>query len=181
MLLVCTFFVVYAASAQSSLYTVLQGGGTFGFSNEGYKGAFNGYSLHFIMGKNFNQKAYLGLGVGNETFKGDYQTNDPHNADQRSYPFETNTFPIFIDGRLPFGVVGEQSSIGLLANFGYAPSIALRYHQGVMFKGGFFYVLDLGGAPKFTVSATYAYQQLKKRAIDFQHQAFNVSVGILLN
>jgi hypothetical protein len=160
-------FSISGCWAQSSWYTVLQGGGTVGFSNEGYKGAFGGYTVHFIMGKSFRQTGYLGIGVGNESFKGDYQTNDPHATDQRRYSFAASTFPIFVDGRLPFAAVGERSTIGLLANVGYAPSIALRYYKGAVFKGGFFYVLDLGSVPKFTVSGTYAYQQLKKKSNRF--------------
>ena len=64
-----SFFILMLISslgfAQSSFYTLIQGGGNLGVRNPGYEGTFNGYSLHFIFGKNFDDKAYLGLGIGN--------------------------------------------------------------------------------------------------------------------
>lgn len=168
--------------AQSSVYTLFQGGANLGFSNEGYKGAFNGYHLHFIFGKNFNESAFLGLGIGNEKFQGDYQTNDPHQDDQKVYKYEFNTFPIFIDGRLPIGYFNEASRIGLLANAGYAPGIGPAYDKGALFKAGFFYLHDGMSKTKFTASLVYGYQQLTKNAFrkDFQHQSFHLTVGLML-
>lgn len=170
-----------AVKAQSSFYTIIQGGGNLGFANEGYKGAFNGYSAHFIFGKNYNDRAYLGLGLGNERLKGTYQTNDPHQEDQREFSYDQNLFPIFVDGRLPFGEVNENSKIGLLANAGYAPKLSAQYDKGFLFKAGFFYLHENPGKTNWTVSAAYGYQQLTKNIFmkDFQHQHFNISVGLM--
>jgi len=171
----------FAVQAQSSNYMIIQGGGNLGFANEGYKGAFNGYSAHFIFGKNYNERAYLGLGLGNERLKGTYKTNDPHEANQAEYSYDQNLFPIFVDGRLPFGEFNDVSRIGILANAGYAPKLSAQYDKGFLFKAGFFYLHDTPYKTKWTISAAYGYQQLTKNIFmkDFQHQHFNVSVGLM--
>ena len=173
----------YMAFAQSDMYFIVQGGGNLGFANEGYKGAFNGYSAHFIVGKNYSDRAYLGLGLGNERLAGTYQTNDPHNADQRSFKYDQNLFPIFVDGRLPFGEFGSASRIGLLTNIGYAPRLSAQYDKGFLFKGGFFYLYGRPSRADWTISAAYGYQQLTKNVHpphkDFQHQHFNISLGLM--
>lgn len=173
------------AQAQSTFYTAIQAGANLGFANEGYKGAFSGYSASFIFGKNYNDRAYLGLGIGNDRLKGDYQTNDPyHSKVGLVAKYDRQLFPIFIDGRLPFGEINSHSKIGLLANAGYAPSIAANYDKGFLFKAGFFYLYDTNSTLNWTVSAAYGYQELSSNMIDigkhFQHQQFNISVGILL-
>ena len=174
----------YVAFAQSSnMYFLIQGGGNLGFANEGYKGAFNGYSVHFIAGKNYADRAYLGLGLGNERLQGSYQTNDPHDSDQTKRKYDQNLFPIFVDGRLPFGEFTPTSRIGLLANAGYAPRLSAVYDKGFLFKAGFFYLHENPGRMNWTVSAAYGYQQLTKNLHalnkDFQHQHFNISVGLM--
>jgi hypothetical protein len=160
----------------------MQGGASLGFANEGYKGAFNGYSVHFIVGRNFADQAYLGLGLGNERFQGTYQTNDPHDEDQREFNYNQNMFPIFIDGRLPIGEFSPTSKIGLLANAGYAPQLSAVYDKGFLFKGGFFYLHDSPAKMDWTVSLAYGYQQLTKNVHarkDFQHQHFNLTFGLM--
>ena len=185
LLLITVILSVSYAEAQS-YYTLIQGGGNLGFANEGYKGAFSGFSAHFIFGKNFNDRAYLGLGLGNERFKGDYKRLEIAEFDatveERNY--DQNIFPIFVDGRLPFGEFNAQSKIGILANAGYAPSLGAQYDKGFLFKAGFFYLYKTPGKTDWTVSAAYGYQQLTKNLIDlgkdFQHQHFNISIGIML-
>lgn len=182
MLSLSLFFVGSVASAQSNMYFMMQGGANIGFANEGYKGAFNGYSAHFIFGRNFADRAYLGLGLGNERFQGKYRTNDPHDDNQQEYKYNQNMFPIFIDGRLPFGEFSPTSRIGLLANAGYAPSLGPVYDKGFLFKGGFFYLHERPTKMDWTISAAYGYQQLTKNIHarkDFQHQHFNLTFGLM--
>lgn len=181
--LVC--IVCIRAKAQSSYYTLMQGGANIGFANEGYKGTFSGYSASFIFGKNYNDRAYLGVGVGNERLKGSYKTVDPYSSKVDDIArYDRQLFPLFVDGRLPFGVINSSSTIGVLANIGYAPSIAANYDKGFLCRGGFFYLLENLGSVGWTLSAAYAYQELAGNRIDigrkFQHQQFNISVGVLL-
>lgn len=170
------------ASAQSSFYSLFQAGGQFGFANEGYEGAFNGYAVHFVFGKSYGDRAFLGLGFGNETFRGSYRTNDPHAGDQNSYDYDAYMMPIFVDGRLPIGYTGANGRVGILVNAGYAPRIAAIYDKGFLFRGGFFYLYETMGRTDYTVSASYGYQQLTRNVHqrDFQHQHFSISLGLML-
>lgn len=170
--------------AQSSFYTLVQGGANIGFANEGYRGNFSGYSVSFVFGKNYQDRAYLGLGVGNERLKGEYQTNNPHHDKAGQVAkYDRQLFPLFIDGRLPIGVFNTDSKIGVLVNGGYAPSIAANYDKGFLFKAGLFYVYERMSRLNWTVSAAYGYQSLAGNRIDvghnFQHQQFNLTVGII--
>ncbi|WP_140939609.1 hypothetical protein [Sphingobacterium lumbrici] len=168
---------------QKSTYMLIQGGRNLGFANEGYEGSFNGYTMHFVFGRNYYDRAYLGLGVGNEGFDGKYKTNDPYAEDQKEYSYSKRVLPIYIDGRLPVGIVGQYSSIGVYVNGGYAPDLGVSYDRGFMFKGGFFYLYNLKSGLGISTAAVYGYQQLTEKKImdnrDFQHQHFNISVGIM--
>ncbi len=185
LILICCLFAMSSTLYAQSYYTIIQGGANLGFANEGYKGSFNGYLAHFIFGKNYNDKAYLGLGLGNERFKGTYTSNNPHDekfGEERTY--DQNLFPIFIDARLPMGEINEQSKIGILANAGYAPRLSAQYDNGILFKAGVFYLHERAGNRNWNISAAYGYQQLKKNILhagkDFQHQQFNLTVGLML-
>src|SRR5690606_9044935 len=145
----------FVLKAQSSMYTIIQGGANLGFANEGYKGAFNGYSAHFIFGKNYNDRAYLGLGIGNERLKGKYKTNDPHQENQDQYTYDQNLFPIFVDGRLPFGEFNEQSKIGMMENARYATEMSEEEDKGLLIKAEFLYPHETLGKTNWTVSADY--------------------------
>src|SRR5690606_9143353 len=185
-IIITSFFLLVSSSlafAQSNTYFIIQGGGNLGFANEGYKGAFNGYSAHFIFGKNYSDRAYLGLGLGNERLQGKYQTNDPHDADQTWRQYDQNLFPIFVDGRLPFGEFTSTSRIGLLANACYASGMSLIYYKGFLVKAGLFYLDERTGRTNWTFLSVYCYQQLTKNIHarnDFKHQHFIVSLGLML-
>lgn len=179
----CLSLLGHLGFGQNTYYTVIQAGGNIGIQIPKYEGSFNGYSLHFIFGRNFNEKAFLGLGLGNETLRGDYSKSaNAANEDVRTIKYDRNLFPIFIDGRLPFMDFGLVSKVGALANVGYAPSIGPVYDRGFMGKMGFFYLYDSIRKTKFTVSATYAVQQLRGNFYEsnFTHQHINLSVGIML-
>lgn len=184
-LLICIVIASFTAKAQSSYYTLIQGGANIGLANEGYKGSFSGYSVNFVLGKNYNDRAYLGLGIGNERLKGNYQTKDPNHAKVNQVaPYDRQLFPIFVDGRLPFAAFNTSSKIGLLANGGYAPSIGANYDKGFLFKGGFFYLHENLTSIDWTVSAAYGYQELAGNRIDvgknIQHQQLNITIGIII-
>lgn len=176
------FLATFGALAQNSYYTIFQVGGQFGVANSGYNGTFNGYSAHFIFGRNFDDRGYVGLGFGNETFRGSYQANDPSLADQNRYDYDTYMLPIFIDGRLPLGYVGASGRIGILGNAGYAPRISAIYDRGFLFKGGLFYIYETMRKTDFTISASYGYQGLSKNVYtrDFNHQHVAISLGLMI-
>jgi len=170
----------FGVHAQVS-YSVVQAGANVGFANPGYKGAFAGFAAHFIFGKNFDDRAYLGFGLGNEALRGNYRTADPNEPEQQQLRYDYSLFPLFLDGRLPFALAGQNGRIGLVANGGYAPAIAAQYDRGFLFKGGLFYLNESPNSLNFTLSAAYGYQQLTRNYFgkDFRHQHFALSVGLM--
>ena len=174
--------IFFVLKAQTTYYTVFQIGGNLWVANPGYKGAFNGYSAHFIFGKNFEDRAYLGLGLGNERFVGKYENKDAQAEFDKAFSYDQNTFPIFIDARLPLVDGRSFSKIGVLTNLGYAPKLSAQYDKGFLFKGGLFYLNETPGKMNWTVSAMYGYQQLTKNIFikNFQHQQVNISVGLMI-
>ncbi len=181
-LLLLPFCYMPSAQAQQSYYTLLQGGGQLGVLNPGNDGTFNGYTLHFIFGRNFDEKAFLGFGLGNETLRGDYSKAASAEAEARTYGYDRNLFPIFIDARLPFADFGAASRIGALANAGYSLKLGAVYDKGPLAKIGFFYLHDNMKRSNFTVSASYAYQQLNYGAFHerMNHQSIQLAVGLML-
>ncbi len=179
--LLLTLIGIGSAQAQIS-YTVLQLGGNFGVANKGYQGAFSGFAGHFIFGKSFDEKAYLGFGVGNEQLKGDYRSKASAQLAEPSLKYDYNLFPLFVDARLPLLTVGQNNSkVGILANAGYAPAIGARYDKGFLLKSGFFYLLDNPKSVDFSISLAHGYQQLTKNFYqnNFQHQQVALAVGII--
>ena len=172
-----TTLVTFAQSG----YSIIQAGGNIGIANKGYTGSFGGFAAHFIFGRNYNEIAYLGLGLGNEIFKGDYLVNDLAGKDVKMMKYDYSLMPIFFDGRLPIKQFGFKSSVGALANAGYAPKVGQRYDKGFLFKGGLYYLLDNPGYVDFFVSAVYGYQQLTKNTYgkNFNHQHLGLSVCIM--
>ncbi|MVZ67486.1 hypothetical protein GQF61_16660 [Sphingobacterium sp. DK4209] len=168
--------------AQREYYTLLQGGANIGVKNPGFDGNFNGYSLHFIFGRNYNERAFLGIGLGNEVLRGDYKFSEPKEGQDGNLKYDRNLFPIFIDARLPFAYIGDVSRVGALANAGYAVRLGGIYDKGAMGKLGLFYLYDNEKRTNFTISASYAYQQLNYVAFreKMNHQSLNLSVGIWL-
>lgn len=171
---------VLSGSAQTYYYTQFQVGGQFGLRNPGYNGTFNGYAAHFIFGLNFNERAYVGLGAGNETFRGSYQSTDASVRNATRWEYDTYLMPLFIDARIPVSYLSNHSWIGILGNGGYAPRIGPVYDRGILFRGGLLYVYETMGRNNYTVSASYGYQELNRNANNFQHQHLSVSIGLML-
>lgn len=170
----------FASFAQGG-YSVIQAGANAGFANSGYAGTFSGFAAHFIFGKNYDDRAYLGLGIGNEIFKGDYRPTGNDMADTKTMKYDYSLLPIFIDGRLPIANFGYRSNIGALANAGYAPALCARYDRGFLFKAGFYYLLETSGSANIMLSTAYGYQQLNKNFYqkNFQHQHLAIAVGVM--
>jgi len=179
-------FTVLSTSAQSSYYTFIQGDANIGLANKGYKGTFSGYSASLVVGKNFDDRAFIGIGIGSERLKGSYTkaNNSSFDAAIERANYIQDLLPIFIDGRIPIAALSTVSKIGILANAGYAPSVGARYDKGFLFRSGLFYLHESDNKFDWTVSAAYGYQQLTRNRLDigthFQQQQINITLGILL-
>lgn len=180
--IICAMTLVMLAQqsyAQSSYYTVLQATGTLGVKNPGYKGAFSGYALHFIFGKNFNERFFAGVGLGSGALKGEYRIDDPM---EPAHQYDRYLFPLFADFRWPLVETAGYARLGLLANVGYAPKIGPVYDRGGLAKAGVLYLYDSPKRAKLTISATYGWQQLRGNfyGSNFNHQQVSLSVGMML-
>lgn len=176
LLWVCTTFSSFAQRRDT--YTVLQAGGTFGMATSGDQNAMHGYQVQFAFGRNFYDRMYLGLGIGNDVYRGRATLSDGSRSTRR-----VNTLPIFADFRVPVAQVSALGRFGLLANAGYAPSIGADYFKGFLAKAGLTYGHMLVGGSDLLFSAGYGFQQFGSRFLDrsfHQHNIF-LTVGLFVH
>ena len=172
------FFLCSKANAQGrNTYTMLQAGGIFGLANSGDQPVMHGYQFHFSFGRNFYDRMYLGLGIGNDVYRGRATLPDGSRVNRR-----VNTLPIYADFRVPVAEVSPLGRVGIMANAGYAPSIGGDFFKGFIAKAGVTYGQLLIGGSDLTFSAGYGLQQFDSRFSEhsfYQHSIF-VTVGLFV-
>lgn len=160
-------------------YTLLEAGGILGLSHSGSQDAMNGYQFHFVFGRNFYNRAYLGLGIGNDVYRGRSTMIDGTRTSTR-----VNTLPIFADFRVPLLDISVLGGLGAMANAGYAPSIGGNYFKGFLAKGGLTYGHLLADGSDLLLSVGYGFQQFGSRfggyAPFHQHNLF-LTVGLFVH
>lgn len=172
------FCFCFRASAQSrNTYTLLQAGGIFGVANPGDQRVMHGYQFQFSFGRNFYDRMYLGLGIGNDVYRGRTTLPDGSRVNRR-----VNTLPIYADFRVPVAQVSPLGRLGVMANAGYAPSLGADFFKGFMAKAGVTYGQLLIGGSDLLFSAGYGFQQFAPRFSGntfHQHNIF-VTVGLFV-
>src|SRR3546814_15471492 len=98
-------------------YTLLQAGGIFGMATSADQPVMHGYQFQFAFGRNFYDRMYLGLGIGNDVYRGPGTLADGSRSLRR-----VNTLPIFDDFRVPISAVSPLGRFGYLSNAGYSPT-----------------------------------------------------------
>src|SRR3546814_9841470 len=68
LLLCCAYFSTHAQ--RRGTYTLLQAGGIFGMATSADQPVMHGYQFQFAFGRNFYDRMYLGLGIGNDVYRG---------------------------------------------------------------------------------------------------------------
>lgn len=63
-------FCLSVQAQRRGTYTVLQAGGMFGLSTTSEQSAMHGYQFQFAFGRNFYDRMFLGLGIGNDVYRG---------------------------------------------------------------------------------------------------------------
>ena len=168
----------FRAGAQGrNIYTFLQAGGIFGVANSGDQRVMHGYQFQFSVGRNFYDRMYLGLGIGNDVYRGRTTLPDGSRANRR-----VNTLPIYADFRVPVAQVSPLGRFGVMANAGYAPSIGADFFKGFMAKAGVTYGQLLVGGSDLLFSAGYGFQQFDPRFSGhtfYQHSVF-LTVGLFV-
>lgn len=164
--------------AQNRIYTVLEAGGMLGLNQQSDLGGnrLNGYKFHLMIGKNFNDKFYLGFGLGNEVYK----------AKKSDTPFTSrfSLLPFLADFRIPIDRNFLSGTLSLIANLGYAPRIGNDMFRGGLAQGGvnIAYPLTFNG-PDLSFTLGYGLQQivLPYQANNLRQQSISLTVGIFIN
>ncbi|MEC3880843.1 hypothetical protein [Parapedobacter sp. 10938] len=175
-LVCCTCFSTHAQ--RRGTYTLLQAGGIFGMATSADQSVMHGYQFQFAFGRNFYDRMYLGLGIGNDVYRGRATLADGSRSTRR-----VNTLPIFADFRVPVAQVSALGKFGLLANAGYAPSIGADFFKGFMGKAGITYGHMLVGGSDLLFSTGYGFQQFDSRfsgSSFYQHNIF-LTVGLFVH
>lgn len=176
-LLCCTCFSTRAQ--QRGTYTLLQAGGIFGLATTGDQSAMSGYQFQFAFGRNFYDRMYLGLGIGNDVYRGRGTLADGSRSTRR-----VNTLPIFADFRMPVAAVSPLGTLGVMANAGYAPSIGADYFKGFVAKAGITYGHMLVGGSDLLFSTGYGFQQFDSRfsgSNGFYQYSIFLTVGLFVH
>lgn len=171
-------FCLPAQAQRRSTYTVLQAGGMFGLSTTGDQSAMHGYQFQFAFGRNFYDRMYLGLGIGNDVYRGRSTLADGSRSTRR-----VNTLPIFADFRVPFARISPLGTLGGVVDAGYAPSIGADYFKGFMGKAGITYSQLLVEGSGLQFSAGYGFQQFDFHSSGSgftQHNVF-ITVGLFVH
>lgn len=171
-------FCLSVQAQRRGTYTVLQAGGMFGLSTTSEQSAMHGYQFQFAFGRNFYDRMFLGLGIGNDVYRGRSLLVDGTRSTRR-----ISTLPIFVDFRAPFARISPLGTFGAVADAGYAPSIAADYFRGFMGKAGITYSHLLIDGSDLQFSAGYGFQQFDSR---FSGRAFNqhnafITVGLFVH
>ena len=175
-LLFCTSFSGHAQ--RRGTYTLLQAGGIFGVATSVDQSVMHGYQFQFAFGRNFYDRMYLGLGIGNDVYRGRATLANGNRSNRR-----VNTLPIFADFRVPVAEVSALGMLGVLANAGYAPSIGADFFRGFMAKAGVTYGHMLVGGSDLLFSTGYGFQQFDSRFSGnsfYQHNIF-LTVGLFVH
>jgi len=175
LLLFCCF---QGRAQRRDTYTLLQAGGIFGMATTGDQSAMHGYQFQFAFGRNFYDRMYLGLGIGNDVYRGRTTLADGKRSTRR-----VNTLPIFVDFRAPFARISPLGTFGAMVDAGYAPSIGADYFKGFLGKAGITYSQLLVEGSDLQFSAGYGFQQFDSRYSGYkfsQHNIF-ITVGLFVH
>lgn len=178
LLILLSCFSLRTHAQRRATYTLLHAGGTFGLSSSSDQSPMHGYQFQFAFGRNFYDNAYVGLGIGNDVYRGRTTIANGTRSIRR-----VNTLPITVDFRAPLSNVKVLGTFGVMANAGYAPSIGNDYFKGFVAKGGFTYGHLLAESSDLLFTVGYGFQQFDSRFAGnafYQHNIF-VTVGLFVH
>jgi hypothetical protein len=174
-LTLCVCFALQSHAQRPSNYTLIQGGSLFGAQRSDALKPMHGYQFHIAFGKNFKDKWFAGIGLGNDVYRGKNNLPNGTVAEQR-----VMTIPVYADLRAQVLAIGPFGRLGILANAGYSPSFGSSYMRGGMGKAGLSYSLMLAERSDIVISAGYLVQQFDSRYLrsKFDQQGAFIQVGL---
>lgn len=175
--LFCGSFLLEAGAQSRRTYTAIQAGGLFGLHSTSDQSPMHGYQIQFSFGRNFHDRAYAGIGLSQDIYRGTSVMPDGKRSTRR-----TNALPIFGELRVPLSNIGMLGSLGSVVNLGYAPPMGADYFGGFVGRAGLSYGHMLADRSDLLFSVGYGFQQFDSRfseATFSQHNAF-ISIGLFI-
>lgn len=160
-------------------YIVVEAGGMLGLNKQSALAndqALNGYKFHLMIGRNFNDRFYFGLGLGNEVYR----------ASASAGPFSSRfgILPFLADFRMPLHHNFLSGNWSVVANAGYAPRIGNDLFRGALAHGGISYGYPLSfNGPDVFLTLGYGWQQLvlPYQSNNLQQQSISLTLGVFIN
>lgn len=170
----CLMIVESQAQQRASTYTLIQGGGLYGVSNS-KQDPLHGYQFQFVIGRNMDDRYFVGLGVGNDIYRGAGVSGGSRGS-------RVSFLPLFIDYRMPIVQMTAVSRLGMMANAGYAPRIGGDFYDGGMGKVGLTYSQLLIDRSDVHISLGYGFQQFNSKFIAnrFHQRHVFLTVGLFV-
>ena len=176
MLILCFDHQSFAQGGK--VYTVLEAGGMLGLNSQNNLDGqrLNGYKIHLIVGKNFDDHAFVGFGLGNEVYQ----------ASKSTGPFKSrfSLLPFLADVRVPLRAHFLSGRLGVVGNAGYAPRVGNDLFKGALFHGGMNLIYPIGyNGPDVAFTLGYSYQQivLPYEIKNLQQQSISLTIGLFIN
>ncbi|QNL47757.1 hypothetical protein H8S90_13080 [Olivibacter sp. SDN3] len=161
------------------VYVAVEAGGMLGLNRQSSLAndqALNGYKFHLMFGRNFNDRFYFGLGLGNEVYR----------ASESAGPFSSRfgILPFLADFRVPLHHNFLSGTLSVVANAGYAPRIGNDLFRGALAHGGISYGYPLSfNGPDLFLTLGYGLQQivLPYQSNNLQQQTISLTLGLFIN
>lgn len=177
----CSIVVNPLRAQQRKVFTTLEAGGILGLNKQQLpdgEETLNGYRLRITVGRNFNDRYFLGFGLGNEVYR----------ASRRPDALFSNRFgllPLFADLRAMLAedfLSGELLAIG---SAGYAPRLGNDTFKGALGHVGLSYGYPLSferNGSTLNLSLVYGFQQIviPYGSSNLQQHSVMLTVGLFL-
>lgn len=155
----CAVFMPQALQAQNKkVYTAIEAGGMLGLNEHEQLGtSLNGYRFRLAVGRNFNDRYFLGFGLGNEVY---LRRTAPLGA---SFNNRFSMLPLFADFRATLSEDVLRGELQAIASAGYAPRLGNDTFRGGLGNIGLSYGYPLSPeryGSTLNLGLGYALQQI---------------------
>lgn len=157
-------------------YTNLQVGGIFGVQAQNADPV-SGYQFQFMIGRNYWDRTFIGVGLGNNVYRGRVEIRPGETAQRR-----LNTLPLFVDFRRHLVQTSPIGRLSMVVNAGYAPSLGGDYFRGWNGRAGLAYSHMLLGGNDLQFTLSYGFQEFGSRYVrsQFHQHEVQLTVGLFV-
>lgn len=166
---------------QKKIYTSLEAGGMLGLNEQQQldgRETLNGYRFRIAVGRNFNDRYFLGFGLGNEVYR----------ASRRPDALFSNRFsmlPLFADLRAMLAEDFISGELFVVGSAGYAPRLGNDTFKGALGHVGLSYGYPLSperNGSTLNLGLAYGFQQivLPYESRNLQQHSLMLTIGLFL-